>query len=309
MDRIVVSDFSADGWPDATVAESQSTRYARELEAGNILFFPQFPFGFPEADRAFLLSVRQSSAGYHKNIAYRPRQDRVTGVEKGTPDQDRLLDVLRRFSRGNVEFVNRLLPVYAQNRKVDYASFRPIQEQGRALSPKARNDLIHVDAFPTRPTNGDRILRVFTNIHPEQARVWITTDPFDVIGPQYAAAAGLDTIADRARKKRGPSPLARFAARNLGLRKLARSHYDEFMLGFHDFLKTNETFQRDCPKYQWEFPPRTTWMCFLDSVPHAVLSGQYALEQTFFIARDSMVTPDKAPARVLERLAGVSLTY
>jgi len=309
MNRVVAGDFNADGWVDPNLAVSQSMRYAAELEAGNILFFPQFPFKFPEPDRAFLLDVKQSSAAYHKNIAYRPAQDRVTGVEKGTPDQDRLLDVLRRFSRGNAEFVSRLLPLYARSWRIDYASFRPIQEQSRSLSRKARNDLIHVDAFPTRPTNGDRILRVFTNIHPQQPRVWVTTDPFDVIGPQYAAAAGLEAVAARARKRRGPSPLARFAARNLGMRKLARSHYDQFMLGFHDFLKANETFQRDCPKYTWEFPPLTTWMCFLDSVPHAVLSGQYALEQTFFIGRDAMVTPDKAPVHVLERLAGVSLTY
>jgi hypothetical protein len=98
-------------------------------------------------------------------------------------------------------------------------------------------------------------------------------------------------------------------AKNLGLRKLARAHYDEFMLGFHDFLKANQSFQQTCKKYQWEFPPLTTWMCFLDTVPHAVVSGQYALEQTLVIARDAMVAPDKAPANVLERLAGVKLTY
>jgi hypothetical protein len=43
-------------------------------------------------------------------------------------------------------------------------------------------------------------------------------------------------------------------------------------------------------------------------VPHAVLSGQYALEQTFIIPLTSLVTPDKAPLRVLEKLAGKPLT-
>jgi hypothetical protein len=309
MKRIDVQDFTINGWADTSAADAAARRYAEELEAGNILFFPSFPFDFPEEARTFLRSVRQSGAGYHKNIAYRPQQDKVTGVEKGTPDKDRLLAVLRRFSQHNVGFVARLLPSYARAWRVDYASFRPVQEQGRQLSQKSRNDLIHVDAFPTRPTNGDRILRVFSNISPDIPRVWVTTDSFDVIAPQYAAEAGLPTIAARARRRRGPSPLARFAAKNLGLRKLARSHYDEFMLGFHDFLKANQSFQQNCQKYQWEFPPLTTWMCFLDTVPHAVVSGQYALEQTFFIARDAMVAPDKAPANVLERLAGVKLTH
>jgi hypothetical protein len=309
MRRVLIEDFAINGWTDANAAAAASYRYAEELEAGNILFFPQFPFDFPEEDRTFLLSVRQSSASYHKNIAYRPQQDRVTGVEKRTPHQDRLLAVLRRFSQSNIGFVSRLLPAYASTWKVDYASFRPIQEQGRQLSKNSRNDLIHVDAFPSRPTNGNRILRAFTNISPDLPRVWVTTDPFDVIAQQYAAEAGLPSIARRARHRRPPSPLARFAAKNLRLYKLTRSHYDEFMLGFHDFLKGNQSFQQGCKKYQWEFPSLTTWMCYLDAVPHAVVSGQYALEQTFFVARDSMVTPDKAPVNVLERLAGVKLTY
>jgi len=137
----------------------------------------------------------------------------------------------------------------------------------------------------------------------------VTADPFDVIAPQYAAKAGLPSIAGRARRRRPPSPLARFAAKNFGMHKLVRSPYDEFMLGFHNFLKGSQSFQQDCKKYQWEFPPLATWICYLDTVPHAVMSGQYALEQTFFIARDAMVTPDKAPVNVLERLAGVKLTY
>jgi hypothetical protein len=39
-------------------------------------------------------------------------------------------------------------------------------------------------------------------------------------------------------------------------------------------------------------------------VPHAVLSGQYALEQTFIIPVRALVTPEKSPIRVLEKMAG-----
>jgi len=42
-------------------------------------------------------------------------------------------------------------------------------------------------------------------------------------------------------------------------------------------------------------------------VAHAVLSGRYALEQTFIIGLHGLVTPEKAPIRVLEKIAGSPL--
>ena len=47
-------------------------------------------------------------------------------------------------------------------------------------------------------------------------------------------------------------------------------------------------------------------MVFTDVVPHAVLSGQFAVEQTFIIAKDSLAAPELAPASILERLSGRS---
>jgi hypothetical protein len=43
-------------------------------------------------------------------------------------------------------------------------------------------------------------------------------------------------------------------------------------------------------------------------VSHAVLEGQYALEQTFLIARQAMVEPGKSPIAILERIAGYPLS-
>jgi hypothetical protein len=39
-------------------------------------------------------------------------------------------------------------------------------------------------------------------------------------------------------------------------------------------------------------------------VSHAVLSGQFALEQTVILSRGSLVAPESAPIAILERLAG-----
>jgi 3-deoxy-D-manno-octulosonic acid hydroxylase-like protein len=49
-------------------------------------------------------------------------------------------------------------------------------------------------------------------------------------------------------------------------------------------------------------------MVFTDMVAHSVLSGQYALEQTFLVSRESLTRPERAPITVLERLAGRALT-
>jgi len=79
------------------------------------------------------------------------------------------------------------------------------------------------------------------------------------------------------------------------------------MLRFHDYMKERQDFQEGCRKIRIEFPPGSTWICYTDSVPHAVLSGRFALEQTFIIPLSSLVIPEQAPIRVLEKLAGKPL--
>jgi len=90
----------------------------------------------------------------------------------------------------------------------------------------------------------------------------------------------------------------------LGFRGMGRTPYDMFMLGFHDYLKENTEFQKNCPKTRMEFPPLSTWLVFTDGVAHAAMSGQYALEQTFLVPPQALVAPDHAPYRILENIAG-----
>jgi hypothetical protein len=271
-----------------------------QLEAGNIVFFPRTPFAFPTDDREFLLGQKQTSSAFHKNVAYRPGEDRITGLEQtDTPEAERLRTILRNYSRAVVDFLTGLLTPYAGKWKLDFASFRPLEEKGRPARLHARNDLPHFDSFPTRPTHGDRILRFFTNINPTESRVWITSQTFEALGPQFAKSLGLP--------KRGVDPL-RALARVLHLPGAKRSAYDNFMHRCHNAMKEDEAFQQNCVKQRWEFPPDANWMVFTDSVSHAVLEGQYALEQTFLISRAAMVEPERAPIRILERLAGHSLS-
>lgn len=295
MPRVTVQDLSRE----------LSEDHYRKLEAGNILFFPRTPIAFGEEERRFLVAQRQTGAGYHKNIAYRPAEDALTGVARGS-DRETLRRLLGSFSRQAAEAVARLLPRYAASWRVDFASFRPFEESGRNLSLHARNDLLHVDAFPTRPTHGDRILRFFTNLNPTQPRVWLTGEAFGALAERFAGEARLAPLA-----RRKSAPLARAVARvarRLGWRQLAASPYDALMHRFHNFLKENAPYQATCSKERWEFPPQSSWMVFTDLVSHAVLSGQFALEQTFLVGRAAMLSPEQAPVQVLERITGRLLT-
>jgi len=275
---------------------------AGELESGNILFFPRMPFALSAEDASFLLAQKQTDAGYHKNIAYRPAEDRLTGSGKmPARDAARLKSILKSYSDWGAVFLGDLIPEYKGRWIRDFASYRPIEEQGRKARLTARNDLAHVDAFPTRPTHGDRILRLFVNINPTKGRVWVTSETFEGLAERFARDVGIPQDAP------GKKVFGKLA-KALGIRQWSRSPYDAFMLRFHDFLKENSAFQRDCVKQQWEFPPGCCWICYTDMVSHAVLSGQFALEQTFLVSRDAMTLPEKSPIRILERICGHPLS-
>jgi hypothetical protein len=294
------------GWSDAGAASARARQCCEQLEDGQVLCFDRQPFLLFKEDRDFLLSQRQSGSRLHKNVSYRPAEDVLRGAAGAPPETARLHEIMRKYSEEVTRFVKLLLAPYAADLALDYASFRPEEEQGRDLPVHKRNDLLHFDAFPTRPMNGHRILRCFTNINPSAPRVWQTTGDFASLARRYAAEAGLEHIAAKGSPR--AHPLVRSLKKLLGLKAVDHSAYDLFMLRFHDFLKENSAFQEQCPKTRLEFPPGWTWLCYTDSVPHAVLSGQFALEQTFIIPLTVQVTPDKAPLRVLEKLAGKSLT-
>jgi hypothetical protein len=275
--------------------------YCQLLEKGQIVFFRTLPFQFPNEDQEFLLSQEWTELRMHKNVSYRPSEDVLRGVSGDARTMDRIQTIMRNYSAQVIEFLTKFLAPYASKWMLDYSSFRPIEEEGRDLPVHKRNDLLHVDAFPSRPTRGGRILRVFTNLNRERPRVWNTTEGFESLAQQFANDAGLQQIAE------GDSLIGRAVqtwGEKLGFRGMGRTPYDMFMLRFHDYLKENEKFQEDCPKYRVEFPPLATWIVFTDCVAHSVISGQYAIEQTLLIPPQALAAPEAAPYRILENLAG-----
>ena len=79
------------------------------------------------------------------------------------------------------------------------------------------------------------------------------------------------------------------------------------MLQLHDQEKLDSDFQQTCPKRFVSLPAGSTWIVYTDLVPHAVKSGQFCLEQTFYLPVESMQEPDLSPLRKLEGLLGRKL--
>lgn len=307
MSVITIGDFDyRKSREDAGWTEERSRWCCERLENGDILCFDSVPFDIGDSDRQFLLSQEQSGSSVHKNISYRPHEDKLRGLAKESgQDLGRLRQIMRDYSAQVTSFLARLLAPYAPHWKLDFASFRPLEEQGRDLPLHKRNDLLHVDAFPSRPTRGGRILRCFTNLNPSQPRKWLIGDHFPELARRYAADAGLARIAQRsASSEAGLRQGITLLKRAIGMRAQERSAYDEFMLRLHDYLKENADFQRDGRKTETDFPPHSTWVVFTDAVPHAVLSGRFALEQTFIVPLSALLAPEASPLRTLEAIAG-----
>jgi 3-deoxy-D-manno-oct-2-ulosonic acid (Kdo) hydroxylase len=279
------------------------------LEAGGVLYFPETPLPLSAADLEVLLGQQQSGSKLHKNIAYKPNSDELTGVDAKTSPAEtvrQVHDIMRRYSQGVEGFLSRFLAPYTRRWVLDYASYRPLEEKGRDLSLRRRNDLLHTDAFPTRPTRGWRILRFFHNIHPTRTRDWVIGEAFPKVVGSFAPGNLAVPQPDSALARGGKQ-----VAMATGLAKLVpqwkRTPYDEFMMRLHNAMKENSAFQESCAKEYVEFAPGSSWMVYTETVPHAVLAGQYALEQTFLVDPAAMVTPESAPVAVLEKMAGARL--
>ena len=238
-----------------------SAPLAHRLERGEVVVYPSCPFALPAGEaHEFLLDQRLASRA-HKNVSYDPHAGKAHGFLRHSPGQaDRLTSVLADFARHATAWLSGQLPQYAVAWKLDRVSYRPVEEATRKARLKARNDLLHVDAFPSRPSQGWRILRLFANVNPAQDRVWATTYPFAELLARYGAAAGLPD---------GSVPLKSRLLQVFRPGNPRRSAYDEFMLRFHDWLKASAQVQEHDPKTVWRFAPGSAWLHVSVMASHA----------------------------------------
>ena len=278
--------------PDTVMDASYLTR----LERGEILAFPSAPFTLPQGDDLSMLFESQLAA-LSKNISYNPATRQASGfVVQGRAQSEALVRLFDAFSHNVTQWLASLLPEYSTAWTLDRATFRSEEEATRRLRQTARNDLLHIDAFPNRPSQGRRILRVYVNVNPTEPRVWLTSDPFAKLLERYGAEAGLPS-------QQAGGWLEQFGEGVFGIFRpgpLRRSPYDHFMLRFHNFLKLHEEFQERGSKHLWSFAPGSVWLAMTDACSHAVLRGRYALEHSYFVPPHVLALPDEAPAALVE---------
>jgi hypothetical protein len=291
----VIEELPITSWT-GPFGDEVKARAVAALEKGAVLFFPSLPFVIRDIEKQFLDA--RVSDGKAKNISLDPSTGKLQATALTGETAQGLAAMIERFGAGAAGLVGALLPY----RNVERArtSYRPVQVKGRGYSRISDDRLLHVDAFPTRPMRGRRILRVFANVAPATSpdgghRRWQVGEPFEDFARKFVPRLGPHL------------PGKSWLLGSLGITRGRRSRYDELMLSLHDAGKLDEDFQKSSPRQAISFPPGCSWMVFTDQVLHAALGGEFALEQTFHFDVAEMADPGRAPIRILERLSGRAL--
>ena len=258
------------------------------LEGGAVLFFPNLAFALQDSEKQFLDA--KVSDGKAKNISLDHTTGKMQASSLSGEKAEQLAAMIERFGRQATELVHGLFPY----RNVERArtSYRPVQVKGRSYSKISDDRLLHIDAFPSRPMRGRRILRFFANVAPASERHWHVGEPFEDFARAFLPRVGQHL------------PGKSWLYDKLGVTHGRRSLYDELMLSLHDAAKLDSDFQQNSPHQAISFPPGSCWLVFTDMVLHAALGGEFALEQTFHLDVEELAQPERAPIRVLERLSG-----
>lgn len=275
-------DISLGQW-DASASPAQQTAALQALEDGQLVLLPHLAFALQTEEYPLL----NGAAGSAKNISWDPARG-VRGHGDAC-DAALLAALLQRYARHAHGLLAGLLPGYAPHLQQGKGSFRPVEIAGRVSSWRKDDTRLHVDSFPSSPTQGRRILRVFTNIHPQDApRVWKLGAPFEQVAQRFLPVA------------RRPQPVLAPLLQWLHVTKSRRTPYDHYMLQLHDAMKADLDYQAQVEQYTHAFVPGQTWIVFSDAVSHAALRGQYALEQTWLLPVRAMAAPHKSPLAILE---------
>ena len=260
------------------------------LESGQVLFFPQLPFQLTAAEQGLLTpAVRDPKA---RNISLEV-DAQLKGAQGDAATMAALTGMVSRFRAQAQSLVHGLFPHYVPKLRLAPTSYRPMAVETRAQSWRADDKRLHVDAFPSRPTYGERILRVFTNVNPNgEPRVWRVGESFDEV---------LDTFLPKAKPY---APWQAEALKLLHVTKSYRSEFDHIMLQLHDGMKGDLAYQKTCRQETVPFPPGSSWVCFSDQATHAVMAGQFMLEQTLHFPAGAEYKPASSPLGRIEQALG-----
>jgi hypothetical protein len=280
---------------DAARESAEKIPAIDSLETGKVLYFRNLAFALKPDEQRFL--TPDCADPQSKNVNYDVITGNLRGSQlTGTHHRD-LASMLHRFATTAQDFTTQLLPAYKGSLRMGRTSYRPFEILGRETSPRKDDRRLHIDAFASSPVQGQRILRLFSNINPAaKPRVWQVGEPFDAFAQRFLPSVPAQW------------PLSAWLLHKMRITKSRRAHYDHIMLNLHDRAKLNSDYQRSAPRHDVDFPAGSTWMMFSDQVLHAALAGQFLLEQTFYLPVDAMVAKDRSPLRILEAHYGARLT-
>ena len=285
------------------------------LEGGKIVYFPESPVELPAPEELVFFREELPKLLKLKNISYHPESGRVRGLDTDDPDiADRVHRTLVSVSDHIGDFLSKVAPSLTAGWTVGTCSFRPMQEKGRNLKPHASNELVHIDAGAYGATNGDRILRFFINVNPNEDRVWATKGDFPQLYSRFGEAANIKpTHASKTYLQKRPWDHLRTGLLNglasAGLPEakiLDSSPYDRAMRKFHNYMKDTPSFQEDRVGHEeLRYPPFSAWLVFTDMVSHASLSGQFAFVHTSIVRLGNCRKPKLAPYNILRQSVGL----
>lgn len=262
------------------------------LEQGKVIYFPNLSFPLRVEEEFFLTPA--SLQGTCKNISLNT-DGAVKGVAYRGRDLKRFSDMMTRFKTFAQGLIENLMPRYKDHLQLGRTSYRPVEIFGRQYSARKDDTRLHVDAFPSSPNQGKRILRVFSNLNFTEPRIWNLGEPFLQVVQRFAHCF------------KPPIMGSRRLLSWLNITKSYRTLYDHYMLQLHDAMKLDQDYQNSVEKMTFSFDPNTTWIVMTDHVSHAALRGQYVLEQTFYLDVQGMQTPELSPLSMLERHFGSCL--
>jgi len=261
------------------------------LESGQVLFLPERPFTLTDAERELMLDRAAIEPALAESRRHRGRPtllfDTQARALEGTalpPAQRSVVEaMLGRYADWCRELVTALLPSFGAAAFQERITFRPgLRDHAQGL---------HVDSAKLHPTQGRSLLRVFCNIDPRgRPRVWEVGEAFEPLARRFLPAAP------------ATPPLHRRLAARLGLAKPLRTAYDLAMDELHHAVKFDPDYQRAAPRKLVGFPSGSTWLAMPDVLLHGAVSGQYSLDQVFFVPVSALREPERSSLRILERL-------
>lgn len=266
----------------------QNNSWVRALERGKVIFLPHLGFSLHDSEHDLLTPALL--APHSRNISLNAMHQ-LKGVRSSELQAEALKQMIVRFKAYSGRVLDHLFPMYTTYLRWGPTSFRPAQVQTRVQSWRADDKRLHVDAFPSRPNSGERILRVFANINPHgENRIWRVGEPFEKVAQQFLP-----------RSKPYRSWQATILEK-LSITKRFRTEYDHLMLQLHDGMKADLDYQTTATQESVAFPPGSIWICYSDQTSHAAMSGQFMMEQTLHLSVNDTYEPEMSPLNVLSKL-------